>query len=157
MKKGKETIDVSQLPPVKETISSIIFKFEANDKKLKIIESFFKMPEKELKMISREEIIQFAKDQKIYVDPAEGKKPAKGEPPIEHKPITPQELAKATRMLIDENSVQFRKNKKDLLDSIESLKKQKEEAVEFWANQNEQAQKDPKKNQIKKPPLNQKR
>ena len=102
MKKGKETVDLSQLPPVAETISSIIFNFENTDKKLKIIESFYKMPEKELKMISREEIILFAKDQKIYIDPAEGKKPAKGEPPIEHKPITPQELAKAAKLLIDE-------------------------------------------------------
>ena len=64
MKKGKETVDVSQLPSVSETITSLIFKFETTDKKLKIIESFYKTPEKELKMISREEIILFAKDQK---------------------------------------------------------------------------------------------
>ena len=118
MKKGKEQIDISQLPQVSQTITSIIFNFETTDKKLKIIESFYKMPEKELKLISREEIILFAKDQKIYIDPAEGKKPAKGEPPIEHKPITAQELAKAAKLLIEENSVQFRKNKKDLLDNI---------------------------------------
>ena len=120
MKKGKDTVDISQLPPVTETISSIIFKFENNDKKLKIIESFYKMPEKELKMISREEIILFAKDQKIYIDPAEGKKPAKDETPIKHKPITPQELAKAAKILIEENSVKFRKNKKEFLDNIEN-------------------------------------
>ena len=150
MKKGKETIDVSQLPPVTETISSIIFNFENNDKKLKIIESFYKMPEKELKLISREEIILFAKDQKIYVDPAEGKKPAKGEPPIEHKPITPQELAKAAKLLIEENSVQYRKNKKDFLDNIENLKKQKEESIAFWSSQTEEAKKDPKKKPDKK-------
>ena len=150
MKKGKETVDLSQLPPVTETISSIIFNFENTDKKLKIIESFYKMPEKELKMISREEIILFAKDQKIYVDPAEGKKPAKGEPPIEHKPITPQELAKAAKLLIEENSAQFRKNKKDLLDNIENLKKQKEEAIAYWTTQSEEAKKDPKKKPDKK-------
>ena len=62
MKKGKETVDLSQLPPVTETISSVIFNFETNDKKLKIIESFYKMPEKEMKMISREEIINYAKN-----------------------------------------------------------------------------------------------
>ena len=150
MKKGKDTVDISQLPPVTETISSIIFKFENNDKKLKIIESFYKMPEKELKMISREEIILFAKDQKIYIDPAEGKKPAKGEPPIEHKPITPQELAKAAKILIEENSVQFRKNKKDFLDNIENLKKQKEESIAYWATQAEELKKDPKKKPDKK-------
>ena len=150
MKKGKETVDVSQLPPVTETISSIIFNFETNDKKLKLIESFYKMPEKELKMISREEIILYAKDQKIYVDPAEGKKPAKGEPPVEHKPITSQELAKAAKLLIEENSVQFRKNKKDLLDNIENLKKQKEEAIAYWATQAEELKKDPKKKPDKK-------
>ena len=150
MKKGKETVDLSQLPPVAETISSIIFNFENTDKKLKIIESFYKMPEKELKMISREEIILFAKDQKIYIDPAEGKKPAKGEPPIEHKPITPQELAKAAKLLIEENSVQFRKNKKDLLDNIENLKKQKEEAIAYWTTQSEELKKDPKKKPDKK-------
>ena len=150
MKKGKETVDVSQLPSVTETISSLIFNFETTDKKLKIIESFYKMPEKELKMISREEIILYAKEQKIYVDPAEGKKPAKGEPPIEHKPITSQELAKAAKLLIEENSVQYRKNKKDLLDNIENLKKQKEESIAFWASQSEEAKKDPKKKPDKK-------
>ena len=60
MKKGKEQIDISQLPQVNETITSIIFNFETTDKKLKIIESFYKMPEKELKLISREEIILFS-------------------------------------------------------------------------------------------------
>ena len=152
MKKGKETVDLSQLPPVTETISSVILNFETNDKRLRLIESFYKMPEKEMKMISREEIIQFAKDQKIYVDPAEGKKPAKGEPPIDHKPITSQELAKAAKLLIEENSVQYRKNKKDLLDNIENLKKQKEEAVTYWAAQAEAAAKDPKKKPDKKTP-----
>ena len=152
MKKGKETVDISQLPTVTETISSVIFNFETNDKKFRLIESFYKMPEKELKMISREEIIQFAKDQKIYVDPAEGKKPAKGEPPIEHKPITAQELAKAARLLIDDNSVQYRKNKKDALDNIENLKKQKEESIAYWAAQAEALAKDPKKKPDKKTP-----
>ena len=152
MKKGKETVDISQLPTVTETISSVILNFETNDKRLRLIESFYKMPEKELKMISREEIIQFAKDQKIYVDPAEGKKPAKGEPPVDHKPITSQELAKAAKLLIEENSVQYRKNKKDLLDNIENLKKQKEESVAYWAAQAEAIAKDPKKKPDKKTP-----
>ena len=35
MKKGKETVDLSQLPSVSETITSLIFKFETTDKKLK--------------------------------------------------------------------------------------------------------------------------
>ena len=152
MKKGKETVDVSQLPPVTETISSVILNFETNDKRLKLIESFYKMPEKELKMISREEIILYAKDQKIYVDPAEGKKPAKGEPPIEHKPITASELAKAARLLIDEDSIQFKRNKKDALDNIENLKKQKEESIAYWAAQAEALAKDPKKKPDKKTP-----
>ena len=152
MKKGKETVDISQLPPVTETISSVILNFDSNDKRLRLIESFYKMPEKELKMISREEIIAYAKDQKIYVDPAEGKKPAKGEPPIDHKPITAQELAKAAKLLIDENSVQYRKNKKDALDNIENLKKQKEEAITYWAAQAEAIAKDPKKKPDKKTP-----
>jgi len=105
------------------------------------------MPEKTMKLCSREEIIQYAKDQKIYVDPAEGKKPAKGEPAPEHKDITPEELAKATLGFIKDNSVQFRKEKKDLLDNIENLKKQKEDAIAYWANPPEQ---DPKKKPDKK-------
>ena len=152
MKKGKETVDISQLPTVSETISSIILNFETNDKRLRLIESFYQMPEKELKMISREEIIQFAKEQKIYIDPAEGKKPAKGEPPIEHKPISSQELAKAAKLLIEEHSLQYRKNKKELLDNIENLKKQKEESITYWASQAEQLAKDPKKKPDKKTP-----
>ena len=152
MKKGKETVDISQLPTVTETISSVILNFDSNDKRLRLIESFYKMPEKELKMISREEIILYAKEQKIYVDPAEGKKPAKGEPPIDHKPITAQELAKAAKLLIEENSVQYRKNKKETLDNIENLKKQKEEAIAYWAAQAEAIAKDPKKKPDKKTP-----
>ena len=119
MKKGqKEQIDISTLPEVNTYISSVLFNFHNNDRRLKIIETFIKTPEKTMKLCSREEIIQYAKDQKIYVDPAEGKKPAKGEPAPEHKDITPEELAKATLGFIKDNSVQFRKEKKDLLDNI---------------------------------------
>ena len=148
MKKGqKEQIDISTLPEVNTYISSVIFNFQNNERRLKIIETFIKMPEKTMKLCSREEIIQYAKDQKIYVDPAEGKKPAKGEPAPEHKDITPEELAKATLGFIKDNSVQFRKEKKDLLDNIENLKKQKEDAIAYWANPPEQ---DPKKKPDKK-------
>ena len=56
MKKGKEQIDISQLPSVNETITSIIFNFETTDKKLKIIEAFYKMPEKEQAKITLKNI-----------------------------------------------------------------------------------------------------
>ena len=52
MKKGqKEQIDISTLPEVNTYISSVIFNFQNNDRRLKIIETFIKMPEK-LKKIS---------------------------------------------------------------------------------------------------------
>ena len=51
MKKGKEKVDISQLPSVTETITSIILNFETNDKRLRLIESFYKIPEKELNNI----------------------------------------------------------------------------------------------------------
>ena len=148
MKKGqKEQIDISTLPEVNTFTSSVIFNFQNQDRRLRIIEAFVKQPEKTIKMISREEIIQYAKDQKIYVDPAEGKKPAKGEPAPEHKEITSEELAKSASLFIKENSVQFRKEKKDFLDNIENLKKQKEEAISYWENPPEV---DPKKKPDKK-------
>ena len=100
MKKAKETVDINSLPQVSQTVASILLNFKTSEKKYKLIETFYKFPEKELKLISREEIIQYAKDQKIYIDPNEGKKPAKGEQPPEPKPISPAELAKAAKKLI---------------------------------------------------------
>ena len=151
MKKGqKEQIDISTLPEVNTFTSSVIFNFQNQDRRLRIIEAFVKQPEKTIKMISREEIIQYAKDQKIYVDPAEGKKPAKGEPAPEHKEITSEELAKSASLFIKENSVQFRKEKKDFLDNIENLKKQKEESIAYWNAQAEELKKDEKRKEDKK-------
>jgi len=110
MKKGqKEVVDISTLREVVTCITSLLLDFQNNDCRLKILESFIKSPEKKLKAISREEIIQYAKVQKIYVDPAKGKKPNKNEPPPEHKEITPKELPKAAKLLVQENSIPFRK------------------------------------------------
>jgi len=125
------------------TLVSLLPNFETNDKKLHIIETFYKTPEKTLKILSREEIIQYAKEQKIYVDPNENKKPQKGEI-IEHKPITPEELSKSLKGLIDKFSPDFRMAKKEFIDNIEVIKKQKEDAIVFWQKENEQP-KDPKK------------
>ena len=149
MKKAKETVDINSLPQVSQTVASILLNFKTSEKKYKLIETFYKFPEKELKLISREEIIQYAKDQKIYIDPNEGKKPAKGEQPPEPKPISPAELAKAAKKLIEENSIPFRKKKKELLDNIESLKKQKEEAINYWKLQEEEAEVETKDNKKK--------
>ena len=149
--KQKEQIDISTLPEVITCITSILLDFKNNDRRLKLIESMLKTPEKTLKLLSREEIIQFAKEQKIYIDPAEGKKPNKNEPAPEHKEITAKELAKAFKLKISEESIAFKKKKKNLLDNIEQLKKQKEESIEYYKNP---PQIDPKnKGKEKKPPL----
>ena len=150
MKKNpKEVIDISTLPQVTMATSSLLLDFKNNDRRLKLIEAMFKMPDKILKLLSREHIMDYAKENKIYVDPLEGKKPNPKDPPVERKEITPEELAKAAVGLINDSSVQYRKDKKALLDSIEALKKQKEEATAYWENPPPQ---DPKKKPDKKAP-----
>ena len=151
MKKNnpKEVIDLTTLPEVNTAITSLLFNFQNNDRRLKIIECLFKTPDKIVKLLSREHIMDYAKDNKIYVDPTEGKKPNPKDPPIEKKEITPEELAKAAAGLITESSVQFRKDKKTFLENIDALKKQKEEAIAYWDNPPPQ---DPKKKPDKKAP-----
>ena len=88
MKKNpKEVIDLATLPQVTMATSLLLLDFKNNDRRLKIIEAMVKQPDKILKIISRDHIMDYAKENKIFVDPMEGKKPNPKDPPIEKKEI----------------------------------------------------------------------
>jgi hypothetical protein len=132
MKKGKkeEVIDLTNLPKINVTTSSLLLNFKNQERRFKLLENIFKNPDKIFRFISREQIIEFAKENKIYIDPEEGKKPNPKDPPIEKREINSEELAKAAAGVIIDRSVPLMKDKKALLEKIEELKKQKEEAIQ---------------------------
>ena len=135
--KKKEEVDLSTLPKANTVIASLMLDFKNPQSKFKVFETFYKNLQNDtvIHFITREHIIEYAKDAKIYVDPSEGKKStAKDAAPIEKRDITSDELAKGCLGLINERSIAVRKEKKILLDKIDEAQKQKEEAEQYWAS-----------------------
>ena len=135
----KEEVDFSTLPKANMIISTILMDLKNPETKYKLFETFYKNLQNDtlFHFITREHIIEYAKENKIYEDPAEVKKPAKGEPIPEHKEISPWELSKAALGLIMERSIPCRKEKKIIFDKIEEAEKEKEEAEKYWKEQEE--------------------
>ena len=150
MKKAKkdEQIDLCSLPKINLISSSLILDFVNYDRRFKLLENIYKNPNKLVRLICRDNIIDFAKEKGIYVEPVVNKKDPN---PPEPKEITAEELAKAAAELILDRSIPAMKDKKALLDKIEELKKQKEEAIQALNNPQPV---DPKKKTDKKPPIN---
>ena len=92
-------------------------------RRFKLLENIYKNPNKLIRLICRENIIEFAKERGIYVEPVINKKDPN---PPEPKEITSEELAKSVSELIIDKSIPVMKDKKALIDKIEELKKQKE-------------------------------
>ena len=135
--KKKEEVDLSTLPKANTVIASLMLDFKNPQSKFKVFETFYKNLQNDnvIHFITREHIIEYAKDAKIYVDPSDGKKPtAKDAAPVEKRDITSEELAKGCLGLINERSVTVRKEKKILFDKIEEAQKQKEEAEQYWSS-----------------------
>ena len=133
----KEDIDVTTLPKANMVVSSIILNFKNQDNKLKLFESFYKGLQNDplYFFVTREHIIDYARDQKIYEDAVDPKKQnAKDASPVPHKDITPEQLAKSCLGLLMEKSIPCRKDKKVIFDQIEEATKKKEESEKYWNN-----------------------
>ena len=138
--KKKDEVDFATLPKANMIAAALILDFKNPNKKFKVLEAFYKngtSDNSSVHFITREHIIEYAKGAGIYIDPTDTKKPAKDKDavPVEKKEITPEELAKATVMLINDKSVNIRKDKKVILDKIEEAKAQLEESEKYWAAQ----------------------
>ena len=158
----KEEVDFSTLPKANIFVSTLMLDFKNPETKYKIFETFYKNGTNDplVHFITREHIIDYAKEAKIYIDPTEGKKQQpKDAPPIEKKDITAEELAKACLGLINERSIPPRKEKKVIIDKIAELTKQKEESEEYYKSvqnteksvESTKNKKDKKKPEVKKP------
>jgi hypothetical protein len=150
--KKEDLVDITTLPKINIVTTSIILHFENLDRRFKLLENIYKTPHKLIRFISREQIIEYAKEQKIFVEPVENKKDPN---PPEKREINSEELAKASSGMILERSIPVMKEKKALMEKIEELKKQKEEATVIWNNPPPE---DPKKKlkpgEKKKEPIN---
>ena len=95
-------------------ISTILMDLKNPETKYKLFETFYKNLQNDtlFHFITREHIIEYAKENKIYEDPAKVKKPTKGESIPEYKEIAPWELSKAALDLIWKNQFHVGKKKK---------------------------------------------
>lgn len=148
-KKKEEAVDTSNLPKINTFVSSIIFGSENQEKRIKLLDTIFKSNHKFLRLIPREQLIEFAKEKGIFVEPDEKKKDKKEEHVVEKRDINSEELAKAAVAIVQDRSIGIMKEKKALLEKIEELKKQKEEAI--YLRDNPQAVDPKKKPDPKKP------
>lgn len=138
-KKKEETVDVTNLPKINTFTASIIFSSENIEKRYKLLDTIQKSNHKFVRLITRENLIEFAKEKGFFIEPAENKKDPN---PVEKRDINSEELAKSAAAIITDRSIPMMRDKKALLDKIEELKKQKEEAI--FARDNPQPV-DPKK------------
>ena len=91
-KKKDDNVDVSNLPKINIFTSSLIFGTENPEKRIKLLETIFKSNHKFLRLIPREQLIEFAKERGIFVEPDDKKKDK--DPTIEKREINSEELAK---------------------------------------------------------------
>ena len=135
-KQKKEEIDITTLPKANMVISSLMLNFKNPDNKLKFFEYFYKGLQNDplYFFITREHIIEYAKEQKIYEDLSDPKaKAPKDAPPQQKKDITPEQLSKAALGLLIEKSIPCRKEKKVVYGQIEEALKKREESEKYWA------------------------
>ena len=152
----KEEVDLTNLPKANMVVSSLLLNFKNQDNKFKIFESFYKGLQNDplYFFITREHIIDYAKEQKIYEDTSDPKSKNPKEPTAAKKDITPEQLSKACLGLLIEKSIPCRKEKKVIYDQIEEAMKKREESEKYWNNkmqtnqnltQNDEAPKEEKK------------
>jgi hypothetical protein len=142
----KEEIDLSTLPKANMVVSSLMLNFKNPDNKLKFFENFYKGLQNDplYFFITREHIIDYAKEQKIYEDLSDPKaKNPKDAPPQPKKDITPSQLSKACLGLLIEKSIPCRKDKKVIYDQIDEALKKREESEKYWKNKESAGQGQP--------------
>ena len=124
--KKEEVIDFSTLPKINYATALLLLNFKNHslnqERRFKILESLYKTTHKLLKLICREQIIEFAKEKEIFKESDQ------------RKEINADELAKAAAAIILDRSVPPMKEKKALMDLIEQKKKEKEDATFIWNN-----------------------
>jgi hypothetical protein len=130
-KKKDEQIDFTQLPKINIVTNTLLLNFVNNERRFKVLEQIYKNPHKLVRFIPRDHIVDFAKEQKIFIEPVI--KPKDPNPP-ELRDINAEELAKAAALLIQDRSVPVMREKKTFMELIEERKKQKEEATAIWNN-----------------------
>ena len=152
----KEEVDLTTLPKANMVVSSLLLNFKNQDNKFKVFESFYKGLQNDplYFFITREHIIDYAKEQKIFEDTSDPKSKNPKEPSAPKKDITPEQLSKACLGLLIEKSIPCRKDKKIIFDQIEEAMKKREESEKYWNNkmqtnqnltQNDEAPKEEKK------------
>ena len=145
-KQKKEEIDLTTLPKANMVVSSLMLNFKNPENKLKIFENFYKGLQNDSLyfFITREHIIEYAKEQKIYEDTSDPK--AKNQKDVQTQPkkdITPSQLSKAALGLLIEKSIPCRKEKKIIYDQIEEAIKKREESEKYWKKKEQTAQNQP--------------
>ena len=158
-KAKKEEVDLTTLPKANMVVSSLILNFKNPDNKFKVFESFYKGLQNDplYFFITREHIIDYAKEQKIYEDTSDPKNKNPKEPAAPKKDITPEQLSKACLALLIEKSIPCRKDKKVIFDQIEEATKKREESEKYWNNKSQttnqnltQTEENPKEDKKKK-------
>ena len=132
----KEEVDLTTLPKANMVVSSLLLNFKNQDNKFKIFESFYKGLQNDplYFFITREHIIDYAKEQKIFEDTGDPKAKNPKEPSAPKKDITPEQLSKACLGLLIEKSIPCRKDKKIIFDQIDEAMKKREESEKYWNN-----------------------
>jgi len=125
-KKKEDTVDITNLPKINIMNASLVFRSENIEKRYKLLDTIHKANHKFVRLITRENLIEFAREKGIFVEAAENKKDPN---PTEKREINAEELAKSAAAIITDRSIPMMRDKKALMDKIEELKKQKEEAI----------------------------
>jgi len=120
--KKDEIVDISTLPKINVVTNSIILNFKNQERRSKLLETMYKATNPIIKIIFRENIIDFAKEKAIFVET-----PTKKEP-------TEDDLAKAVVGLVLEKSIPVMKEKKLAMEKNEEQKKLKEELINLINN-----------------------
>ena len=145
-KPKKEEIDLTTLPKANMVVSSLMLNFKNPDNKFKFFEYFYKGLQNDplYFFITREHIIEYAKEQKIYEDLSDPKAKNPKDAPVQpKKEITPAQLSKAALGLLIEKSIPCRKDKKVIYDQIEEAIKKREESEKYWKNKEQTIQSQP--------------
>jgi len=114
-KKVEEVVDISTLPRLSQITCSLIPNFKNNDRIFKILENIYKNPAKNLKFICRDQIVDYAKENSIFI------------PSEEQVEINSDQLAKSAIKMIFDKALPQMKDKKDLFDRIAEFENKKTE------------------------------
>ncbi|KRX02221.1 hypothetical protein PPERSA_04843 [Pseudocohnilembus persalinus] len=149
-KKQEEEIDISQLP--EWFAINCVFKFESKKERAdKLIKQISEKPLSFQKNISKNDVIQFATEKGIYVDPntltEKQKKDQKVSSFMEsvNMELTPEVLAKAFIQFQQDLDIQGRKLKKQKIDELENPVEEKEDPKKAKKDSKKDAKKDAKK------------